>query len=160
VANRRVAWEPQAVWAWTKAKAAAMGALMRPRRAETEQTLGALKHRREQTQQQYQPQTSSAASSAQAQSASSSAEGDGDPTAPESPSRKQRFDVGKQARPSADFTQAVGGASDQPDGQGAPQSATASDEAPDQTAEPETTSSRLRAAKQRSRQRMQSDDDE
>jgi secreted protein with Ig-like and vWFA domain len=144
VANRRVAWEPQAVWAWSKGRAAALGTLMKSRRVESERTLGALKTRRAQTQQQHQPQAQPAQPEA-------------DPNAPQAPSRKQRFDLGKRAKPNADFTQAVGGATEGADGQTSQPSAqqtTATDEPEDQS-----TSSRLRAAKQRSRQRMQRDDE-
>lgn len=151
VANRRIAWEPRAIAAWGRARVQALAAMMTHRRVESEQTLGALKGRREQTREQYQAQSAAAANTEGTRQQPDAAQA-------EAPTRTARFDVGKHATPSGDFTEAVGAASEQTDTAVAEQTQPAQGE--DQQSAGESTGSRLRAAKQRTRQKLGREDNE
>jgi hypothetical protein len=145
VANRRVAWEPTAVAGWARQRAAWLSQWMRARRGETAQTLGSLKQRRQQVQHQH--QTESAAAEPAEQAAEQQ---------PAAPARQARFDAG-ESKADQDFASAVGGAKESDQGGAGERSTNESDQTSADDGEAGSTSSRLRAAKQRSRQRMKRD---
>jgi uncharacterized membrane protein len=138
VAGRRIAWEPAAVRAWSREKARALAGVMRPRPVESERTLGALKDRRQQTQQQS-PSEPAAASADESHG-------------PARPAANQKFDAARAEPSSEDLASAVGAAGD------TSRQATTDHQAPQASTEQSeaagSTSSRLHAAKQRTRKRM------
>jgi hypothetical protein len=123
-----------------------MAGLLRTRRAETEQTLGSLKDRRQQVQQRYQQPAAT-----QAQSGEDNGQ---------KPSRQMRFQAEADASPDGDFAAAVG-AAQEPTQEAAPKQGDNSQSQSERSNDEATsTSSRLRAAKQRTRQKLQRDDRE
>ncbi|MEX1015583.1 MAG: VWA domain-containing protein [Phycisphaeraceae bacterium] len=141
VACRRIAWDPFAMLAWSKAHVAAMlGAFQTRNEAEAEASMAALKKRR---------------ATAQTQFAAAAAGQTGSPATP--PPKKKKFDAAPDVTPTADIRDAVGGATDQP----APGSVRmARDQSNREQAADEEgdTTNRLLAAKRRASQRIQGDE--
>ncbi len=153
VAARRIAWDPAALAAWVRERSGQIVRSLKPRRVETEPTLGALKNVRtvtaERLGQSAQPAQAAAASDTRSAPATTA------PPPPPAPSRKRKFEADPaKVEPDGDLTQAIGGA--QSDA-GAKHDSTANPDA-DQPDENAGTTNRLRAAKQRARQNLQNDE--
>lgn len=125
VACRRIAWDAPAAWRWLKAHAAIWFGSLRPREATAGATLDALKSRRTEAREKLMTPEPEA----------------------EVASRKRKFEAAAGTRAEKDFTAAVGGAKAE-GGAAKPKV-----EEPEQPAAEDTTS-RLREAKRRTRERL------
>ncbi len=137
VACRRIAWDPAAIAAWVRGRAGLLFGSLRPREVEAAATLAALKTRMAQTDRKL------AARSA-----------GGSPEAAPPPSKKRKFEANTDFVAESDFTQAVGGASEE--GPAAPTAAGQADSA-DGSEDQGPTTSRLLAAKRRAREELDSE---
>lgn len=131
VASRRIAWSVGDSWAWTKQKAAGAASLLRSRNVDAQSTLGALKHRQQQTEAEFKKRAAGKEVSDQ----------------PAAPSRKQKFEASPDTVAQENFAQAVGGAT--------PQAGKSSQPRGDSGGQDEDlpTTGRLLDAKRRTRQR-------
>lgn len=134
VACRRVAWDAVAIWNWVKARAAAIGGSMKPREVQAEATLAALKNRRTATDEKLKQAAAPA-----------------DTAAPPAPASTRKFEAQGPAKPAADFTAAVGGASKEK-----LNTHQAANPSGNEDAGP--TTSRLLAAKRRARQQAEEEE--
>lgn len=131
VACRRIAWDAVAMWAWSRNTVSLLFGSLAPRQIEADETLAALKSRRNRRD----------ADTANARPADAA-------LAAPAPSKKRKFEAAKDFQAQDNFTQAVGGA-----GESAPSSGTSNN--PDSADTPEDsgpTTSRLLAAKRRAKE--------
>jgi Mg-chelatase subunit ChlD len=132
VACRRIAWDAHAIWAFIRSRGDAALGLLRPREVHAEATLAALKSRRNEVADklnEYPPAPPPK------------------PAAP-APPKTQKFQAQDDFLPEGDFTQAVGGAKNEP----APRPPGPTEGTQQQNADEAATTSRLLAAKRRAQQ--------
>ncbi|MEO0965405.1 MAG: VWA domain-containing protein [Planctomycetota bacterium] len=156
VANRRIAWDAQAIARATTAKAAAVGTALKPNKVETAATnTGALKAARQRA---AQAATNNGDTPTPAQANGRRSAPLGPDQSPnreiaKSPNKKQKFEAGPTATASDNFADAVGGASENPGNARLAAMATASKS--DKVAQQEQSGmSRLLAAKRAAAQKL------
>ncbi len=140
VACRRIAWDPVAIWEWSKQRVDSLLGTLKPREVEVETTLAALKNRQAQTEQQLADRAAGVRLTKVAS----------EPAVP-APSTKRKFEASEDFVASSNFAESVGGATDNPNSAYA-----LNDKQSDgDTAEGEgMTTSRLLAARRRAREQM------
>ncbi len=139
VACRRIAWDAAAILAWCRDRLGMLLGSLRPREVESQATLATLKSRLKQ---------------ADSSSENRSQQSEADPLVL-APSKKRKFEAAKDFQAQDDFTQAVGGADQDPSSTSIP---AATSGPKDQTKEQGPTTSRLLAAKRRARESRDTND--